>query len=259
MINSELLNLQSFKNVIVEGEKHFPHLEFPIRNITRGNLNDILTIIELKMVDTNKYMLVIPLITKNTYDIFQLIPLPVSIQPHELMIADIRRDIVLKNYMLTSKDKLLKIQNDYILTENLPVWSQSESSCQLDAFKGNNSEVIRNCQFRRLGNTHGLYLTSTKTHKIIYSHETIQITAECPSGIIRQDITGLHIVPNTCAISTDNVNWPAVAENQIKIKEILHEANGSNLFDITSLPIFEINTTNPLHNSIKNQIKKLTK
>ena len=114
--------------------------------------------------------------------------------------------------MLTSEDKLLKIQDNYILTENLPVWSQSESSCQLDSFKGNNSEVVKNCHFRRLGNTHGLYLTSTKTHKIIYLHETRQITAECPSGKIRQEITGLHIVPNKCAISTDDVNWPAVAE-----------------------------------------------
>ena len=259
-INSELLDLKSFKEVINEGENYFPNLQFPVRNLTRRGLNDIQSLIEVKSVGINHFIMVIPLTYKQNFDIFRLVPLPIRLQPKELMIASLKEDIMLfdgKKYMLTTEDALSKIQDQYILKKNVPVWDITESSCQLEAFRKNTTEVIRLCQFRRLGISHDLYLTDTKSHRIIYTETERTITVDCPSGRIRQQITGLHVVPNQCDISTTGVNWPAKVEKTVELSTMLDQADKSSTFDITSLPIFEVNDTNSLHETIKTQIENL--
>jgi len=260
LINSELFDLESFKKVIFEGERHFPQLQFPIRNITRQVLQDIQSLIEIKSVGLNNFLMIIPLVEKYSYNIFQFIPLPVTLPPKELMIADMDKDIMLYNgetYYLTREDKLTKVQNEYLLIEDIPRWDKTETSCQLEALNKNYNKLIKICRFKKLTNSHDLYLTDSKNHRIMFANTERVITLDCPSGKIRQKIVGLHIVPNKCSIKTDGVNWPAKADKFIELKELLDEANKGGIFDITSLPIYEINSTNPMHDTIIEQIDKL--
>ena len=46
-------------------------------------------------------------------------------------------------------------------------------------------------------------------------------------------------------------------EKTVDLPHLLNESSKSSVFDITSLPILDINETNPLHDTIKSQIDKL--
>ena len=79
----------------------------------------------------------------------------------------------------------------------------------------------------------------------------------CPNQKLCEKLVGLHLVPNECDLIIDSVFWLAKVEKYIKIKNLIGNRKKGSSFDITDLPIYNVNETNKLHKTIKDQINKL--
>ena len=83
-ISSDLLDLETFIKVVKEGEKFYTDMKFPISNLTKEVIPDIIKLLKVKHVGHNKYMLVIPLVRKEIYNIYSLIPHPLRIKKNKI-------------------------------------------------------------------------------------------------------------------------------------------------------------------------------
>ena len=260
IINPELVDIDTFKTILKEGLKTFPNLEFPIRNITRYNFNKVLKLIDIQDLGESNFVALIPLVNKTPYKAFNLIPLPVNIGLDNLMIAK-TKDMVLTNgegYIITDSTKLEEIEKgQYLIKETLPVWTEKSSSCELEVYKRNVNMVLKTCNFVKLDITDGMYVTSHTPNRILYLTRRTKVELNCPDGRIKSDLVGLHTVPDKCDITTDLVSWQAEQSKRIEIEQILQEI--PRIYDITKLPIMELNSTSEIHESIKELIDKLPK
>jgi hypothetical protein len=202
--------------------------------------------------------MVIPLVNKNRYQIYSLIPHPVSVQSRTLVNTEINNVILVSNdtYIITEPDNIHSITNNtHIVKKVEPIWSIHKSTCEWESFKQNISAMLYLCNYKKVGMLNGTVMTETRYHRLIYLTEITQVELDCPDGRVRDRLIGLHQIPLQCDVSTDKVYWPAKQTMNIDIKDIL--TNVPNKFDSTQLPIVNLNDTNQVHDSIKTMISDL--
>ena len=257
-VNSDLLDIETIKAVIKEGLQIYPELEFPIVEISRHSLNDIMSFITIKNLGFNNFIALIPLVYPQRYNIVSMIPHPMQLA-EKLLIAEINEIFLydMDNYVITTANQLHSINNlTHILQKVEPVWNINHTSCELSCFLMDTENIVRLCNFKNLGIPSGIYLTNTPSSRLVFTTQETQLELKCPSGMIRQSLEGITYVPNNCDIKTHDVSWPAELSHELDI-EVLVEGNVENPFDITNLPIFTINKSTPLHDSIKKLIDDL--
>ena len=202
----------------------------------------------------------IPIVNKTPYRAVKLIPLPVDIGSNTLVIAQ-TKDLVLTNkngYIITNSKEIHEIEKGkFIIKETLPVWTDKSSNCELEAYRGNVDMIFKNCNFVKLGMTDGMHVTVTPPNRILYLTEKTQVALNCPDGRIKSELVGLHSVSDKCDITTKLLNWQAEQSKHIEVEQILQELPEA--YDITELPIIELNSTSEIHESIKELINKLPK
>ena len=260
IINPELVDIKTLKNIIQEGLLSFKELEFPIKDINRFNLVKALRIIDIQDLGGRNFVALIPLVNKLKFRPFKLIPLPVNIGANTLMLAQ-TRDLILKNengYVITNYNKLQEFDNNsFIVKETLPVWSEQTSNCEIEAFRGNLENILRQCNFRKLGMTEGIYTAVFSSKRILYLTEKTRVNLQCPDGKFQTDLIGLHLVNKNCDILTHLVSWNAEQSENIEVERLLLELPDA--YDITELSILEINKTSEIHESIQEIIDKIPK
>jgi len=258
ILNAELIHLPTLQKVVKEGLNIFGDLEFPIHEISKGTLTEIVKLIRIDNLGQGNFIAIIPLVRKTHYKPYSLIPVPVQINSGSFMIAD-TKDIILEgadDYILTEKNNIIKIGNmTYMLNQIHPVWSKRKSTCEWEGLQQNTGEVFKLCEFRKFGTDTGIHLTETEHNRILYVSEETMVHLNCPDGRIRAPLIGLHTVSPQCDIETEDLKWPAQQTKEINIKTILAEK--PHPYDITTLPILTINDTNPIHESIRKLIQKL--
>ena len=92
IINAELIDLKSFKNIVTEGRKSFPQLEFPL-DTTRYQLKHIIKILKIQNIGHLKFMMIIPLTRKDKYTPHSLIPHPVKLGSTDLVLPELKEII----------------------------------------------------------------------------------------------------------------------------------------------------------------------
>ena len=186
-----------------------------------------------------------------------MIPHPVSVKSRTLVLPEIKNTILVNNdsYIVTDSNNIMSIGNETHIVNNIePVWFLNKDSCEWEGFKQNASGMLHLCNFRQVGTTTGTFMTETKQHRLLYLTERTTVTLDCPDGKIRDTLQGLNKIPLSCDISTDKVYWPARQNVKIDIQDWLNEVDS---FDVTKLPIVNINSSNEASNSIRNLIAEL--
>ena len=259
IINPDLIEIETFRKIIIEGEEQFPTLEFPIQSISNYNLPSIVKLLEVQDLGRNKFVVIVPLTNKPLYNIYSLIPHPVKLESSDtLMIPEINEILVTdeNNYISTNKDNLYAINNSsYLVRQINPIWNINRTSCEYECFKGNTSAILILCNFKRLGITRGLFLTETSENRLLYLMEETTVELNCPDGRVRDSLIGLHTVPYECDIVTKLVTWPARQTRHIQVENLVTTLPKA--YDITSLPTYTVNNSDPIHDSLKRLIKEL--
>ena len=257
IMNIELLDTTTLKYIVSEGINHFPNLMFPLEIIDE-NLSQIAKLIEIKDVGKGNFAAVIPLVTKNKFEIYDLLPLPVEINANLVMIAE-PKEILLKHnnkYIIINNIDLHNLKNSTYITKHIhPIWDSQRMSCESEALNENLDNIMKICQFRKIGMDQGIHLTESQNNRMLDVADKTTIQLTCPDGKIKADLVGLHTVSHECDIKTETVNWPARQTKQFDIKEIL--TNSNNTYDIIKLPIIKITNQSNLHKSIKELIDNL--
>ena len=261
-LNGDLLSLETFREVLTEGKKHYKNLEFPIDNIHKNNTSEIISLLSIKHFGGNKFVMVIPLVNKDKYKIYSLIPHPIKLNSGTLMIAELSTIILTNNHSYVIVDPNdIKTLNDnrYMIPEIYPIYSLKHHSCEIESLKQNTTAILTLCNFRKLGSSEKVYLTDTPHHRLVYLADRTPIELNCPSEKLRDTREGLHIIPIECDFKSNSVFWPARLEKEINIKNLLAKSKKGKSFEITNLPFIEINESmSTLHNTIKSQIDNLT-
>ena len=260
IISPDLLSLSNLRGVIAEGRKQFNNLEFPIHKIDKSHIHDIISLIKVKNLGGNNYIIKLPLVEISGYRTYSLIPHPIRLQPGTLLIAEVNSVIMVSDthYIITKANKIHSINDkQHVLKEILPMWDINHPTCEYSVIKKNVTDILMYCNFKRLGSSEAVHLTSVKTIRWYYSDRKTDITLKCPHETIRDRVTGLIQIPAKCELKTDMVKWPAHQSEDIDIDSLLDEKDKNNPLDITLLPVIEVNASNDLHNTIKEQIDKL--
>ena len=258
ILNMELVKIETIQRVVKEGLESFPDLEFPISEITKKTLPDILKLMEIQDLGGGIFVAILPLVRKDTFEIFSLNPLPMQVSPDIFMIADIN-NVILKNsreYIITTDEMIIQLSNNtYLLKSTQPLWRINTSTCEWEALQQNVTNLLNLCNFKRLGMTGGVFLAETKHDRLLYVLDKTLVRLNCPDGNLRVSMEGLHNIPSECDIETELVKWPARQQRHIDVKQLLGKL--PHAFDITSLPIFTINESHKVHESIEELISKL--
>jgi len=254
VINADLIDLKSFKKIIAEGLKAFPEMEFPLET-TRYQLNHIIKILKIQRVGHLKFMMIIPLTKKNRYTISSLIPHPVKLDKHHLVLPTLRKIILIDNntYITTDVENVYSISlTQHMLLNMEPIYKKRRQSCEYEAYKGNGNTMLEVCNYRKVGVTNDTFVVETDQHRLVHFSEKTRVSLDCPDKQVRDTLEGLHKVPLACDITTETVFWPAKQTLTIDIKvEDIDE------LDSTSLPLININKTTKVGKSLKELIDKL--
>ena len=108
ILNPELLNLESLNRTVTERIISFPDLEFPIE-INRYNIFHIVKLLKIQRISHLKFIIIIPLVQKITYDVYTLIPHPIKVDENSLVIPELK-EVLLKNeetYIITYRKKYI--------------------------------------------------------------------------------------------------------------------------------------------------------
>ena len=259
-MNANLLSLSSLRDVLEEGTEIFRNSIFPISKISRANLPYILELVEIQTVGPRNFVMLIPLVTKEKYNIYLVIPHPLRISSDTLMVADVKNTILVQNetHITTDFSKLRKVMNQtYIMTEVEPIYSSDHSTCEWEGWRNNTNLILELCNFQKLGTTQGIHMTNIGRNRLVYFTKETVVTLNCPDGKIRDNLVGLNKVPHGCDLNTDSVHWPAQQSREIQVESLIAPTNEGDSFDITHLPTIDVNTSNPLHKSIKTLINEL--
>jgi hypothetical protein len=258
ILNHDLLNPKSLQKIIDEGLKFYPDLEFPLR-ISKYTVPDIIKLIDIQKIGQNNFIMLIPLVRKNAYNVHSITPHPVLMRSQTLILADIKDTILTDNttYIITDIENMHSINNmTHILRTVEPIWGIKESTCEWEGFKQNVSGMLELCNYQKVGTVNGTYLTETKYFRLMYLAERQQVDLDCPDGKVRDHMLGLHKIHIQCDVRTNQVYWPARQTKEINVQDLLNDEHPSK-FDTTQLPIWDLNITNRVHVSIKKLIDAL--
>ena len=259
-LNVDLLNLETFDTVIKEGMKSFRNTEFPIQ-VTRENIPEILSLLKIEHLSQNRFIVIIPLVETTKYKAYSLVPHPIKLSSGSIMIAELENDVILVDeteYIVLSSKSVTSInENVHVIVDMFPIWSINHNSCAYAGYIGKVDDVLKLCNFKRLGNPTGIYVTSSQQSRMVYVSRSLQIRLECPNTLVKDTIKGLTFIPNECDLISNEVRWPAKLTQNIDLNKLVSSSEKGKSFDVTSLPPFILNETQPLHESIKNQIDKL--
>ena len=259
-LNSDLLDLETFSRVIEEGKNVFSEMVFPIKHLSRENIPDIVKLLEIKHIGANKFVMIIPLVRNTEYKIFSLIPNPIRFPEDNTFIIEISELILLSNndYVITNSKDIQKISDsNYIIQNIIPIFNLNTPSCEWESYNKNISFVLKSCNFKKLGVENSIYLTETINKRLLYTEHKQSIQLDCPKKTLRQDLIGMNVIPSECDITTNSVYWPAKLTKNIDIKKVISGNKKGSSFDITNLPIYQLNDSSKLHNTIKTQINSL--
>ena len=259
-LNSDLLNLQSLELVLKEGKKHYPNMKFPIPTLDHSSKHLILNILQIDTIGPSQFVMKIPLVYNEGYNISSIIPHPIKLQNGKVLIAQ-AKDTILHNdqsYLTVSANELDGLGNGTYLLRNFePIWNRNYSTCSLALLHRNKTALLEKCAFQSLSETENIHLTSTHNNRIIYFRERTAIELTCPTGKVRDMVLGAHVIPLECGLTTASVQWEAHQNINIDVSELLDRGE-NNVLDITRLPIHDINETNTmLHDSISEHISKI--
>lgn len=255
IINPDLIKVETFQKIIEEGLKTFPQLEFPI-DINRHYMQDILKLVEVKKAGHNKFLMITPLFSKTKYNIYNMVPHPISIRT-ETLIPETTEIILVDelNYIITEPKNIHSINNEtHVLNSMEPIWKGNKTSCDWVSFNQNLTEMLKLCNYKRVRTTDGITLTELKNIRLAFFPEETVVELDCPDGKVRDKIAGLHKLPLECDVTTAQVHWPAREEKEINIERLVTIHNS---FDITSLPIIKINEYDQVSEDLKNLISEL--
>ena len=173
ILNAELIELQSFERIIVEGRKSFPQLDFPL-SIGRYELPHIVKILKVQRIAHLKFLMVIPLTSKQEYEVFSIIPHPVKLGPNALVLPDLRNIILVDNntYIITDNINVYSISlQHHLLLEVEPIYNKMKSTCEWEAFKLNNTAMIELCSYHKIGQLKDTVVIETDQHRLVYFSE----------------------------------------------------------------------------------------
>ena len=261
-LNADLLNLETFKRVIAEGTNYYNNMEFPVKELTRENIPEIISLIQIQHVEQNKFIMIIPLVVNVEYKAYSLLPHPIKLSTGVIMIAEVN-DLILVNendYITLNSREVNSIQEEiHIIDQVYPSWSHEHDSCEYAGYTGNVEKVLELCNFKKLGNPTGIYLADVPQNKLrlLYVPDSTYIYLQCPGTRIKESVEGLNLIPYECDLTSKEVSWPAKLNQIIDIDELLVNSGKGGAFDIKSLPPFILNETRTLHESIKKQIENL--
>ena len=254
LLNPELIDLRSLEKIVSEGLKFFPHLQFPLE-VHRYKLSHIVKIIKIHRVAHLKFLMLIPLANKARYEVFTMIPHPISISKSALALPEIK-EVLFKNgeetYLLTNKDNVYTFAGENHLLLNVqPINSQFRETCEWSVFKRNINSMLKLCNFKKVGQLNDTFIVETDKHRLAYFQTKTRVQLECPEKNIRDNMVGLHKLPLTCDIRTTDTFWPAKTTIDINITDV--EEN-STAIDSTYLPILDINASSDVHLSLRSLI-----
>ena len=215
-INSDLLDLETLKHVISEGSKFFKHVEFPIKTSDKSKIHEITSLLEVKHVDNNNFIIIVPLVQKESFTVTSLIPHTVQLTTGTLMILSLPNDVILynaENDLIMKSSDILTINNGtHIVKQVPPKYSIHQATCEQAGPTGNNSLIIALCNFNKVGVTNNIHFTDLKHHRVVYLSEKNDIQLNCPKEKIRDSLIGLYLIPLQCDYLTESVQWQAKLE-----------------------------------------------
>ena len=256
-LNPEMLDIKQLESAIKQGETALKNLKFPIEEISKRTIHNIIKIIEIKEIKTNRFVAIIPLVTKAKYKINTLIPLPIQLSKNKLVTIKAKNTMLMDNdkYILTSEENLEKINdNIYMIKQSEPIWRDS-SKCEIAAYKRDTTTVMDICNFENIDSLENIYLSESRTKRIIFFIEEKDITIDCPGSRVIKTIVGLYTIPFECAIKTSTFSWPARQSKELKIKNVIN--TDEVLLNIKKLKILEINETEIINTKIKTLIDRI--
>ena len=254
-INTNLLDMRTLKFVLAEGEKLYKNFEFPIKKLTKNNLKDILPLVKVNQVGRTNFLALIPLVHKNIYEGYTLVPHPITVKNGTLLMAEMN-EVLLKgkyNYIIANNKDMNKIANNtYMANRELPTWSYNHKTCEHESVLGHTKSILVRCNFKKIGiNTRDIHLTETMQGRMIYLKEKTTVELECPDQRVRDKLIGAHIIPDQCTLKTDKVVWPVKHVSNIDLTELVTKAIEGQTFDIKNIPPFHVNDSNEVHDSIR--------
>ena len=258
IISSEIINIDQFKKVIGEGQKSLKNLVFPI-TISKQTIPYIAKLMEIKEIITNKFIAIIPMVTKTKYKINSIIPLPIKISDTNFMKITIRNILLISNeekIIISDDTNLEKIdENTFIMKKIEPIWTKDTKKCEIAAYKRDIKNVMSICSFEKLDSKDEIYMSEAKRERLMFAKNPEEITLNCPGGKIIKTFTGLYTIPFECEIHTKTFTWPARQSKEINIENLI-DINDK-LLDVKKLKIFEINDTKIINEKIKKLIDDL--
>ena len=259
VINADLLDLNSFKKIIAEGLKLFPHSEFPVE-INRYNLNAIVSLLNVQKVSRLQYLMVIPLVHKRRYKIYSIIPHPVQLSQNHLVIPEVKSILLKSNndtYVITNPNNVHSLPaNRHILLNVEPIYKQSKLTCEWSTYMRNISLMVKYCIFKKFGQLNDTMVVETENNRLVYFNQPTAVDLICPNKNIHSSMNGLHRIPINCDIETKDVLWPSKQSVTI---DVPNNDSSSFFLDATLMPIINLNQSNEVHDSLRELINKLPK
>ena len=255
IIKPDLIDLNTFKKTIEEGIQHFPNLKFPFP-VTRINLSHITKVVTVQRVGHLKYLMLIPLVHKQSYEVLNLVPHPIKLTKNTLARPK-AREIMLKGgndtYILADKENIHSISNTrHILLTVEPIYNQGKESCEWHVFKKNLTGILKLCDFYTIGQTNDTVVVETDKNRLAYFPEETPVHMACPNETILETLIGLHQIPLACDIKTKEVYWPAKRVITIDITTL-----SETKWTPTEMPTFSINHSEVVHSSLRNLINSI--
>lgn len=258
ILDAELIDLKSFKKIIVEGLKSFPKLEFPLE-VSRYQLIHLVKIIKVQRVDHLKFLMVIPLTRKREYKVFSLIPHPVKLDDTVLALPKLREVLLVDEYtyIITNKINVYSLAlQSHLLLDVEPIYNHKKATCEWEGYRKNSTAMLSLCNYNKIGQLNDTFVIETDQHRLVYFSEQTKVSLECPEKQVKDSLVGLHKIPLACDVETEYVYWPAKQTATIALE--LNESS-SFVLDSTYLPIINVNKSSKIHSSLRELINTLPK
>lgn len=256
ILNADLINVTSLERIVAEGQKTFPHLEFPLP-IGRYDLTHIVKILKVQLIGHHQFVMVIPLTHIQDYEVFRLVPHPVKLGTNTLVLPEMK-DILLKDatsYILTNTVNMYSISaQDHLLLDVEPIYNHQKATCEWEGFKKNITAMLALCTYNEVGHFNDTMVIETDQHRLIYFSKPTKVSLDCPDKQVRDNLIGFHKLPLACDIKTDFVFWPAKQTITIELND-----TDSFKLDSTYLPIIDVNRTSKVHTSLRELLNRLPK